>query len=133
VTARGRGALLAALAASWASAIFWASSQPNPFPFVPEGILSHDKLLHAAAYAVLGALVGAAITASQLAPPRAIALAALLAAAYGATDEWHQRYVPGRTADPADLAADAAGAIAGAAVGVRAARRRRLAGSGGAG
>jgi VanZ family protein len=124
VTARGRGALFAALAALWASVIFWASSRPNPFPWLPEGLLSRDELLHAGAFAVLGGLVGAALAASRLGTARAVALAAVLAAAYGATDEWHQAYVPGRTPDPADLAADAAGAIAGAAAAVLALRGR---------
>jgi VanZ family protein len=136
VTPRGRGALLGGLAALWAALIFWASSQPNPFPFVPEGILSRDKLLHAAAYAVLAGLLGAALAARGLGEGRAVALAALLAAAYGASDEWHQSFVPGRRADLADLAADAAGAIAGAAAAVlasRAPRGRRLAGPKGAG
>jgi len=38
----------------------------------------------------------------------------LIAAAYGATDELHQYFVPGRQADVADLLADAIGAIAAA-------------------
>jgi VanZ family protein len=41
-------------------------------------------------------------------------LAALVAAAYGATDEWHQHFVPGRTMEMADLAADTSGAAAAA-------------------
>lgn len=133
MSARGRALFLGGLALAWAAGLFWASSQPNPFPFVPQGILSQDKLLHAAAYAVLGALAGAAVASGGLAPARAIALAAALASAYGVTDEWHQAHVPGRQADLGDLAADALGALAGAAAGVRASRRRRLAGPGGAG
>ena len=41
------------------------------------------------------------------------------------TDEWHQSFVPGRTADPMDVVADVAGAALGAAAGVLAARWRR--------
>ena len=36
--------------------------------------------------------------------------AGLLAVAYGATDEWHQSFVPGRDASLADLGADTLGA-----------------------
>jgi len=115
MTERGQRALFAALAVAWAGAIFWASSRPNPFPFLPSGLLSHDKLVHAVVYAVLAALTGAALTRTRLGSARAAVLAAVLGACYGATDEWHQAHVPGRDADAADLAADAAGAIAGAA------------------
>jgi VanZ family protein len=45
----------------------------------------------------------------------ALASAWLLAAAFGATDEWHQMYVPGRFPELRDWVADAAGALAGAA------------------
>ena len=126
MTEGGNRKLFAALALLWAGAIFWASSRPNPFPFLPRGIFSHDKLLHAAAYAVLAAFVAAALARSWLGAVRGAIVAAVLAAAYGATDEWHQSRVPGRQADPADLAADAAGAIAGAA-GVSALLRGRVA------
>jgi VanZ family protein len=36
-----------------------------------------------------------------------------IAAAYGASDEWHQSFVPGRSADVHDWYADAIGAAAG--------------------
>jgi VanZ family protein len=133
VTPRGAHGLRAALAAGYAAALYVASSRPDPSAYVPEGWLSHDKLLHAAAYAGLGALLGGTLALTRLATGRAIALAAALAAAYGATDEWHQSYVPGRQADVVDLAADALGGLAGAAAAVRGARRRRLAAPGGAG
>lgn len=112
---RGRGALFALLAVLWAALLFWASSRPNPFPFLPEGIFGHDKLLHAGAYAVLGGLVLGALARRRRGAARAVLVAALLGTAYGATDELHQAYVPNREADPFDLGADAAGALAGAA------------------
>lgn len=118
MTDRRRSLLFAALAVAWAAVIFWASSRPNPFPFLPRGIFDHDKLLHAGAYAVLGALAAAALASRHLRLGRAIALAAVLATVYGATDEWHQGHVPNRDADPADLAADALGGLAGAALAV---------------
>ncbi len=120
---RASTALAWALAVAWAGLLFWESSQPNPFPFVPRSILSHDKLLHAGAYFVLGALLLAAIARTRWAA-RAIVLAALVATAYGATDEWHQSYVPNRDADPFDLAADGVGAVAGAAAAGVILRRR---------
>ncbi len=123
MSAGARTAALGALALAWAGFIFWVSAQPNPFPFVPRSFLAHDKALHAGAYAVLGALVLGALARPRIAW-RAIALAAFFTTAYGATDEWHQSYVPNREADPGDLAADAAGAVAGAAAAAVILRRR---------
>ncbi len=125
MTGLGRTGVFAALALAWAGAIFWASSRPNPFPFLPSGLLSADKLLHAGAYAVLAALVLGAVASGRRRALGAILLAAGLATAYGATDEWHQARVPSRQADPNDLAADAAGALAGATVAAVILRRRR--------
>ena len=116
MTEPGRRATFAALAVAWAGAIFWVSSQPSPFPFLPGELFSHDKLLHAGAYALLAGLAAGAL--ARLGPVRAAVAAALLAAAYGGTDEWHQSFVPGRDSDAADLAADAAGALAGAGAGL---------------
>jgi VanZ family protein len=55
---------------------------------------------------------------------RALLLALLLSVSYGALDEFHQRFVPTRTADPRDLAADGVGAGL-AVAGVAWWRRRR--------
>lgn len=125
MTERARGRIFGALALAWAGLIFWQSSQASPFPFLPEAILSRDKLLHAGAYAVLAGLVAAALGRRRLgALARTATVAVLLSAAYGATDEWHQWYVPGRDADPWDWAADVTGAIAGAAAVALILRRR---------
>ena len=80
----------------WGALIFWASSQPNPFPQLPRGLFDHDKLLHAAAYAVLGALVLAALGGVPLRPWVALSLTIAVGTAYGASDEWHQSFVPNR-------------------------------------
>lgn len=114
-----------ALAVAWAAAIFWASSRPNPFPFLPQGLLSQDKLLHMAAYAVLGALVLGAIHRTRLGLARAVGVAVLVATVYGAIDEWHQSFVPNRSAQVADVVADALGALVGAAAAVVVLRGRR--------
>ena len=112
---RARTALLAVAAVAWAALIFWASSLPNPFPELPRGLWDHDKLLHGAAYAVLGALLRGALGGGWLRPSLALVAAVVLGTAYGASDEWHQSFVPNRSSDVGDLAADALGAAVGAA------------------
>lgn len=102
--------------------IFWLSSQANPLPFLPQALLSHDKLLHAVEYAVLAALV--ALPLGWLAPRWMLVVAVLAASAYGATDEIHQSLVPGRDADVYDWLADSAGALLGAAAMARWMARR---------
>ncbi len=91
-------------------AIFFVSSLSNP-PVPP----TTDKPLHWLAYLGLAVLVVRALAGGL--PRRigfGIALAAMLiTVAYGATDEVHQLFVPGRTADVYDLMADAAGGLAG--------------------
>ena len=42
--------------------------------------------------------------------PRAAVLAVLAASAYGASDEWHQSFVPSRSAEVADWMTDTLGA-----------------------
>jgi len=106
--------------AAWAPAVLYAalifalSSLSRPQDLVPPALLSYDKLLHLAEYAVLGLLVARALGAGGRPPARAFAGALLLASLYGASDELHQAFVPGRTADVLDWAADSAGAALGA-------------------
>lgn len=125
MSVRARTVLLALGALIWAALIFWASSKPNPFPQLPRGLFDHDKLLHAAAYAVLGGLVRGALGGVPLRPWVALGLAVAVGTAYGASDEWHQSFVPNRSSDPGDLAADAMGAAAGAAMAALILRRQR--------
>jgi VanZ family protein len=78
-----------------------------------------DKVAHAFGYSLLGALIARAAAGGFPRPlaSHAAVLSVAMAVLYGASDEFHQRFVPGRSADVADLIADAVGAtIAVAAV-----------------
>jgi VanZ family protein len=100
--------------ALYAGLVFWLSSQSRPLAFLPDAIWSYDKLLHAIEYAVLGLLLARALRASGLSPARTFLGALLLCSLYGASDELHQSFVPNRTCDPRDWAADTVGAALGA-------------------
>ena len=92
-------------------AIFLISSRADA-P-LPPGLT--DKQGHSLGYLGLGVTMTRALTGGFGAPvsiSRGLAAIALTTA-YGASDEWHQSFVPGRTADVADLRADATGAILG--------------------
>ncbi|MCX7886080.1 MAG: VanZ family protein [Verrucomicrobiae bacterium] len=101
-------------AAGWATAIFVISSLPSAIP--PEEkpllwVVPTDALAHAIAYCLLAALVLFALRRGHRMPlPVAVIVAIVMASAYGVTDEWHQSFVPGRTASVADWIADAVGA-----------------------
>ena len=109
--------------ALWCAALFAASSIPAArMPSAP--ILSQDKLIHAAVYFVLGALVMRALG--------RYALTVLAVAAYGLSDELHQLLTPGRACELWDWIADLSGGLLGAAfvLAIVRARGRRPAGDG---
>jgi VanZ family protein len=93
----------------WAGVILTATSLPN-VPAPPAA--GSDKLAHLAMYAVLGFLWLRAATTGVVAP-RTLILTLAAIAVFGAADEWHQQFVPDRSADPADWVADVAGAALG--------------------
>ena len=116
-------------AALYAGILFALSAQPNPLPFLPPELLLQDKLLHGLAYTVLGALLVPGFRGAGCSARCAVLLAVVMASAYGATDEVHQSFVPGRNADVLDWVADTLGAALGAtAVATLALRRPRGAG-----
>ncbi len=89
------------------AAVIFAWSSRSRVPDVGDWIPHFDKVVHFAVYGLLGVLVcrlgrGA----------RAAVLAVVLTSAYGVTDEWHQSFVPGRSAELADWVADTLGALA---------------------
>ena len=96
---------------AYMAAIFVASSIPEP-P-VPGGV--PDVSLHEAGYFGLALLLVRALARGRWAgvTPRTLALAWIIAVAYGASDEWHQSFVATRHAEIRDWIADAIGALGG--------------------
>jgi VanZ family protein len=91
--------------AAWAGLIFALSSVPDLGTGLGGWDLVLRKLAHAAEFAVLGALLVRATDRAGL----AFALGAL----YGASDELHQAFVPGRMGSPLDVAIDVVGVACG--------------------
>lgn len=102
----------------YAGLIFFLSSQSHPEQYVPNFFLlkSGDKVLHAVEYALLGFLCYRAFrhAAGAWGEHYAALMAVVAATVYGATDEWHQAFVPFREPDRWDLATDLLGAAVGA-------------------
>ena len=92
--------------------IFVVSHQPEVS--IPAGLT--DKQSHSLAYTLLGILIVRALAGGfgVRVSPRAALLGVLLTALYGASDEYHQTFVAGRSADVYDLYADATGGAIGA-------------------
>jgi VanZ family protein len=91
-------------------AAIFAASSISDVQELPGG--TPGWLWHGAGYALLGALLLRALADGRRAGiTAATAMAAVLCAAlYGASDEWHQSFVPGRSPALDDLAADTFGA-----------------------
>lgn len=93
----------------WAAIIFGESSiSGHKLPTTPLGT---DKLAHVAVFFILCWLSfrGFKYQSSKLASKMSLYLALVVTILYGFFDEFHQLYVPGRSADIYDMAADALG------------------------
>ena len=96
----------------WLVIIFWLSSirhVPRQ-PWIPH----LDKIVHATIFLVLCWFAHRAFRFQDRMPglrQHALIAAFLLTVAYGYIDEFHQRFVPGRSYDLADFAADSTGAL----------------------
>jgi VanZ family protein len=100
---------------AWMALIFAGSSVPNEF--APSGpTLPLDKVAHFGEYSVLAFLLAGRMRrhVGRRLTPLLLAACIAVSIAYGASDEFHQRFVPGRDASLYDLAADAIGSTAGA-------------------
>lgn len=104
--------------------IFAASSIPNLGP-LPGGISATSG--HSIGYAILAGLLLRALAGGRFSGVtwRRACAAIILATAYGASDEFHQSFVPGRYADRHDVLADCTGAALGVAAGWLAGAVRR--------
>lgn len=96
------------------AATFVASHQPAVV--IPFG--APDYVAHFVNYAVLGALVMRALAGGALGDMTVARIlpAVLVCTLYGASDEFHQWFVPGRMVSASDLVADALGSAVGAAL-----------------
>ena len=98
-------------AVAWAAVLFALSA--SPMRLSGDGWWSQidDKAVHLCLYVVLGAALAWARMRGARGMPHAVMIA--VGALYGASDEWHQSFVPNRTASVADWAADVAGVLLG--------------------
>ena len=115
MTGRSRSVHLALLwvpVILYMAAIFVVSGQSDPPK--PEDV--PDVSLHALAYFGLALLLIRALSDGRWrgVTVTTLVVAVVIAIAYGASDEWHQSFVPERHADWRDLRADAIGAATGA-------------------
>ncbi len=95
----------------WALVLFMLSELRVIPPVARSFFLPSDKVVHFSLYLALGALLAWARHMGGKGIPHAALVAA--GAAYGALDEWHQSFVPGRSPDGLDWLADTAGVLAG--------------------
>ena len=93
--------------------IYWVSSRPRPEAFDD----TPDAVLHAAAYFLMGILAIRACSRGLGHRPTRAALVggAAIALAYGASDEIHQSFVPGRVGSVSEFVYDGVGAALAAA------------------
>lgn len=109
--------LLAWLAvAAWAGLIFFFSAQPS----LNSGLGVWDfilrKLAHIFVFGVLAALTWRALRRHCIGSRAALATAVALALTYAVSDEYHQSFVPGRSATAYDVGFDLAGILIAATI-----------------
>jgi len=109
----GARILFAVLLALWCGAVFTLSSKSDPEEYVGVRVRLPDKVEHGIEYAAGGFLAAGAFGA--LRDRRPLVAAVVFCGLWGASDEWHQSFVPGRDCSAADLAADVVGGTLGGA------------------
>jgi VanZ family protein len=111
----------------WAAVTLTLTSIPDAGHFAPPLFAGADKIVHGSLYALLALLIVRAVEAERFAELGALRVGLIVLAAVsllGWVDEWHQQYIPGRSRETADWAADSAGAAFGTFFAATARRRR---------
>jgi VanZ family protein len=94
----------------WVLLILIGTSWPD-ITVGPDTPIGFDKVVHFSMYAVLAALVlRATTTYRRISTAVRVALAL---SAFGAADEFHQKFIPNRSTSALDWVADSLGALAG--------------------
>ena len=106
-----RGRLYLAMLAGWVALTLMLTSIPNP-EFGPS-FPGADKVAHFGFYGVAGFLFVLWRREIGKSAAMAVVWAAIFAALLGAVDEFHQQWIPGRSMELLDWAADFAGGTAG--------------------
>ena len=108
-------------------AMLFGLSSLSTIPSPPGDLSFYD--VHLIAYAGLSLLTVRALANARLhhVTWRVVVAAIAISTAYGVSDEYHQLFVPGRTFELLDIAADAIGSVVGAsAAGAWSIIRRRI-------
>jgi hypothetical protein len=99
----------------WAAGIFILSSIPSLT--IPDiGLNWQDKLGHVLEYGIFAVLLMRSFRARNFSVKKTVWLTLITGIAYGALDEAHQAFVPGRVPDMLDFVADACGMFLGIGV-----------------
>ena len=98
------------MALTWMGLLFYLSHQPSlPTPSLFSG---QDKIVHVLAYGGLAVmLLGSCSLRAGHYSWRQIGASVVIASLYGASDELHQSFVPGRSPEIGDWVADTLGAL----------------------
>ena len=110
----GRLAFAWGPAAVWAAVLFLLSSLTPSDDLARFAFPMSDKVAHLMLYSVLGGTLAWGRHRSGWAWPHVFFI--LLGALYGASDEWHQSFVPGRMVSVGDWVADTLGVLVGYAL-----------------
>ena len=104
--------------------IFWLSDQERLS--MPQVFHFEDKLLHFAAYFVMGGLSWRAFRHLKLKGFFLAFVSLVFCSLFGLSDEWHQSFVPGRDASSLDWLADTLGSAVAVTAALIIDRRFRL-------
>lgn len=109
--------------------LIFAVSSLSRVPTPDLGITFADKIAHFIEYGVFVILLLRAFSHPTISSRAFVlyAFAVIVSIVFAALDEYHQKFVPGRTADLYDLAADSLGILIGSAMHFRFYRARRQA------